>query len=472
MSGPLGDGLGVAVVVALRVGAVYLSGVSFTVHAVSIHSMTAERKRFAAIYVRLSSYREDDTTLSPETQRKTCEDWCRQNGYVVAGVYSDLDVSGGSLNRPELDRLRQDWGRFDVVVASKIDRLSRSVRDFSNLHEEAQQSGVSLVAVRDQLDMSTAFGRFVGTIIAAFAEMELAIISERMRAGKETSRRQGRWQGGPVPFGFRAVKVDGVTELHVDDGQAAILRQAAGMRADGLPWRALTRWLQEVFPGRSWTPRACRLVLTNERLRGTVFTAPEFEALLRLCQPQKRADWGTNPSRLLSGMLRCGKCDARLVVQTRGRWHSYRCAHPGCMGIGVAAERLESEVEADFLSRWGGMRETSARSAASIADEESAELSRELRMLNRSLPGLPDDGVDGALQRRREIHARLSELELAPRQHLVMEETGRTLGEAWRSEGLEGRRLLLSRWWVEGELVVDPAASTRGPVLGRLRHRR
>lgn len=421
--------------------------------------METTRSRYAAIYVRLSSYRVGEGSLSPEEQRRICEDWCRMSGYEVAAVYEDLDVSGGTLERPEMERLRGELRRYDAVVAIKIDRLARSVQDFTRLAEEAQESGCALVCVRDNLDLSTPVGRFVAHILAAFAEMELETITERIRMHKAAARAAGRWLGGPIPFGFQAE--DG--RLTMREDQAELIRQAAVLRGDGVSLGQLVRWFSERVPERRWTARGVRLVMTQDRLRGTVFPPADYERVRALFQPQQRADWTPRVARLLSGMLRCASCGGAMVSGTRtGGTPGYRCTSKRCPArVQVSALQVEEYVERQFLEVIGPQAETRIRAVADVHDERAAELRLELRQIRNTLPDAGDDEAERLVARRRTVRAELERLEALPRMASVVEETGFTYAEAWEVADLEERRRLLGKFWPDRVTVAQAGAPGR-----------
>lgn len=107
-------------------------------------------------------------------------------------------MSGRYRDRPELDRLLSMLRRGDKVVVWKLDRLGRSVRNLVELADRFQQEGVDLVVLADSIDTSTAPGRFFFNVMAAFAQLEREVNSERTKAGLESARKQGRVGGRPA----------------------------------------------------------------------------------------------------------------------------------------------------------------------------------------------------------------------------------------------------------------------------------
>ena len=166
-------------------------------------------ERRALIYVRLSSYRGDkDPSLSPPRQEEQCRAYCLAKGWSVVEVISDLDVSGSDkglrLERPGLRKIRERFGSFDVVIFAKLDRMARNVVDFMAFAAEAEEHGATLVSVAESLDLTSASGRFIATILTAFAEMEAAMIATRVTESIDSLRNSGRFAGGVVPYGYRS----------------------------------------------------------------------------------------------------------------------------------------------------------------------------------------------------------------------------------------------------------------------------
>ena len=167
------------------------------------------RKLRCAVYTRKSSEEGLEQEFnSLDAQRESCEAYIasqRSEGWVlVPDRYDDGGVSGATLERPALKRLLADIEahRVDVVVVYKIDRLSRSLMDFSKLVEVFDRNQVTFVSVTQSFNTTTSMGRLTLNILLSFAQFEREVIGERIRDKIAASRRKGMWMGGFVPLGY------------------------------------------------------------------------------------------------------------------------------------------------------------------------------------------------------------------------------------------------------------------------------
>lgn len=167
------------------------------------------RKLRCAVYTRKSSEEELEQEFnSLHAQREACEAYIasqRSEGWVlVRDQYDDGGVSGGTLERPGLKRLLDDIedGLVDVVVVYKIDRLSRSLMDFSKLVEVFDRNDVTFVSVTQSFNTTTSMGRLTLNILLSFAQFEREVTGERIRDKIAASRRKGMWMGGVPPLGY------------------------------------------------------------------------------------------------------------------------------------------------------------------------------------------------------------------------------------------------------------------------------
>ena len=190
-------------------------------------SKAPTRKLRCAIYTRKSSEEGLEQEFnSLDAQRDACTAYItsqRSEAWVaLAGRYDDGGVSGGTLDRPALKRLLADIerGLVDVVVAYKIDRLSRALMDFAKLVEILDRNNVTFVSVTQSFNTTTSMGRLTLNVLLSFAQFEREVIGERIRDKIAASRKRGMWMGGVVPLGYRVVD----RKLMVDEQEAAIVR--------------------------------------------------------------------------------------------------------------------------------------------------------------------------------------------------------------------------------------------------------
>jgi len=185
------------------------------------------RKLRCAVYTRKSSEEGLEQEFnSLHAQREACEAYIasqRSEGWVlVRDQYDDGGISGGTLERPGLQRLLADIedGLIDVVVVYKIDRLSRSLMDFSKLVEVFDRNDVTFVSVTQSFNTTTSMGRLTLNILLSFAQFEREVTAERIRDKFRASRMKGIWMGGVPPYGYRVEN----RKLVVVDEQAAQVR--------------------------------------------------------------------------------------------------------------------------------------------------------------------------------------------------------------------------------------------------------
>ena len=163
---------------------------------------------------------------SLDAQREACEAYIasqRAEGWVtVRDQYDDGGFSGGTLERPALQRLLADIaaGLIDVIVVYKIDRLSRALMDFSKLVEIFDRHNVTFVSVTQSFNTTTSMGRLTLNILLSFAQFEREVIGERIRDKFAASRKKGMWMGGFVPLGYDVKD----RKLVVNEGEAATVR--------------------------------------------------------------------------------------------------------------------------------------------------------------------------------------------------------------------------------------------------------
>jgi site-specific DNA recombinase len=184
--------------------------------------------RRCAIYTRKSSeegLRQDLNSL--HAQREACEAFIKSQAgegwRLVKTSYDDGGLSGGTMERPALQRLLSDinQGLIDVVVVYKVDRLTRSLTDFAKMVEVFDARGVSFVAVTQQFNTTTSMGRLTLNVLLSFAQFEREVTGERIRDKIAASKQKGMWMGGLVPLGYDVID----RRLEVNQSEAETVRE-------------------------------------------------------------------------------------------------------------------------------------------------------------------------------------------------------------------------------------------------------
>ncbi|MBK8871837.1 MAG: recombinase family protein [Elusimicrobia bacterium] len=177
-----------------------------------------------AIYTRVSTDQQAEVEFnSCEAQEDRIRSFiASQEGFRVAKVYSDPGFTGANVNRPALQKLAADIkaGLIDMVITYKIDRLTRSPRDFYQLIELFETHNAGFISVTERFDTSTPAGRLLRNIMLTFAQFERELASERIRDKFAQRAMRGLYNGGPPPYGYK--KVEG--KLFVDPKRARVVR--------------------------------------------------------------------------------------------------------------------------------------------------------------------------------------------------------------------------------------------------------
>ncbi|HVY89883.1 MAG TPA: recombinase family protein [Hyphomonadaceae bacterium] len=173
-------------------------------------AVDGQRTRFrCAIYTRKSSeegLEQDFNSL--DAQREACEAYIvsqKHEGWItLPQAYDDGGFSGGTMERPALQRLLADVaaGKVDVIVVYKVDRLTRALSDFSKIVDILDGKGASFVSVTQQFNTTTSMGRLTLNVLLSFAQFEREVTSERIRDKIAASKKKGMWMGGMAPLGY------------------------------------------------------------------------------------------------------------------------------------------------------------------------------------------------------------------------------------------------------------------------------
>ena len=256
-------------------------------------------KQRCALYTRKSSEEGLDQEFnSLDAQREACEAFVKsqksEGWRSLAARYDDGGVSGGSMERPALQRLLADIAadKIEVVVVYKIDRLTRSLADFARMVELFDRHQVSFVSVTQAFNTTSSMGRLTLNVLLSFAQFEREVTGERIRDKIAASKAKGMWMGGTVPLGYD-VPTDASRALVLNEAEATAVRTIfkAYLELGSVP--VLQRWLDaRGIRSKRRTTRGGRVVGGLPFSRGALFHLLRNRTYLGLIVHQHQAHPG------------------------------------------------------------------------------------------------------------------------------------------------------------------------------------
>ena len=202
--------------------------------------------KYCAIYTRKSSeegLEQDFNSL--DAQRESCLSYIQsqksEGWQALRNEYNDGGFSGGNMDRPGLKKLLDDIAakKVHIVVVYKIDRLTRSLMDFSKLVEIFDKHGVTFVSVTQSFNTTTSMGRLTLNVLLSFAQFEREVTGERIRDKIAASKQKGMWMGGATPIGFDCIE----RKLVINQEEAVVIKTIFEKYLDLGCVRKLKHWL-------------------------------------------------------------------------------------------------------------------------------------------------------------------------------------------------------------------------------------
>ncbi len=226
-----------------------------------------------AIYTRQSVDRTD--SISVELQAETCRMKLTANELETCETYTDKGFSGKNTNRPALQRLMEDVaaGRVEKILVYKIDRISRSVHDFTGLCQKLSEKGVEFQSVTDGITLDDSLsGTVMAQIMMVFAQFERETIQRRVTDNYFGRAKTGMYLGGRPPFGFAKdeTTIGGkrtACYVHAPEQASWVIQMFERYRQDGESLGTLSRWLNakgvRTNTGAAWSTLPLGRLLRN-----------------------------------------------------------------------------------------------------------------------------------------------------------------------------------------------------------------
>jgi len=302
-----------------------------------------------AIYTRKSTEEGLEQEFnSLDAQREAAEAFIqsqRREGWIaLPEFYDDGGYTGGNMDRPALIRLLRavEAGELDCVVVYKVDRLSRSLLDFTRMLSLFEKHKVSFVAVTQQFNTSTSLGRLTLNILLSFAQFERELIGERTRDKMSAARRKGKWVGGYPVLGYDIDPAGGRLVVNQEEAEQvraifalfeesrSVLLTLAEIERRGWRLKSWTRKTGRFRLGGPFALNSLRRLLTNILYMGSIrhkgqpypgehaaILAPgtwdRVQTLITHPAASTQARSRNKHLALLGGLLYCESCAARMV---------------------------------------------------------------------------------------------------------------------------------------------------------------
>ncbi len=328
-----------------------------------------------AIYTRVSTDNQAEVEFnSCEAQEAKIRSFVQsQENMKVFKVYSDPGFTGANLDRPALNETLKDirGRKITLVIAYKIDRLTRSPKDFYQLIELFDKYGVDFLSVTERFDTSTPSGRLLRNIMLTFAQFERELTSERTKDKMLQRAGKGMWNGGIVPFGYKAVD----KRLVPDEQKAQKLRKIFALFAEtgslAKTYHALKAQHVFIDEGLPFSKATISNILRNIVYTGKIrYAGVEYRGMH---QPLISEDLFNSVQSLghekvrklrlykdypMAGLIQCAECGSYMTPchtnKRNGgkmtRYYYYRCTKTfkrdwtSCATRQVNADRLESYI--------------------------------------------------------------------------------------------------------------------------------
>ena len=324
-----------------------------------------------AIYTRVSTDNQAEVEFnSCQAQEEKIKSFINsQENLLVYKVYSDAGFSGADLERPALQEMLRviQENKINMVIVYKIDRLTRSPKDFYALIDIFENYKVDFISITERFDTSTPSGRLLRNIMLTFAQFERELTSERTKDKLLERAQKGMWNGGSVPFGYKVVD----KRLVPDEQKSQKLKQIFAIFAESGSLANTYRFLKErqIFNDKNllFSKAHLQSVLRNPVYTGKMrFSGKIYQGLhqplisedlfnhVQTLHNEKQRKMRLYKNYLLSGLVRCAECNSAMTQaftnKESGRYHYYRCTKTykqswdSCSTRQINADRLERFV--------------------------------------------------------------------------------------------------------------------------------
>lgn len=378
----------------------------------------------AALYIRVSTDAQREEGYSIDAQKEMLSAFCVTKKIENYEFFIDGGYTGSNLDRPEMQRLIKEVSenKISAVIVYKLDRLSRSQKDTLYLIEEVlNPKGVDFISMNESMDTSTPLGRLMLGILSAFAQLERENIKERTRMGMKERVKEGYWPGGGrIPYGY---DYDSEKGILVPNKDADTVRLIYSLYLDGYPMYKVAK-----MAGLKYERLAVQILKRKSNAGFITYNGEEFKgrheplvseetynAAIKMMEERSNKKF-TDSEYLLSGMVYCGVCGAKMRYQKWGKRGCKLCCYSleknkpylvkdeNCTNEKIWADEVEKAVTEDLLGlsyeiSSGEFPETDIKS---VLETKKEQCEKKLKRLYKLFAEGEDDTLLSAINEAKE----------------------------------------------------------------------
>ena len=325
-----------------------------------------EEKKLCGIYMRVSTEDQAREGFSLPEQKERLEAYCKFNNYKIVEYYTDAGISAKTGNkRPEYDRMLEDGrqGKINMIIALKLDRITRSTRDWETLMDYLEKYNVNIAFVNDDINTTTANGKMVSRIMMSVSQNEIERTSERTIIGLEGAIKKGHIPAR-APLGYKHVDKKLVPDSLTKD----IVIRIYNLYYDGLTYNTIAKIFNEekVYDKTNWKDTSILKIISNvvykgDYIQGKTTKNPRYfenvvepiisKELWENCQVQKKKNqrnYMRSQTYIFLQKLKCPKCGRILAggashkIKSDRWYYYYRCEK--CRG-NIREHEIENSIK-------------------------------------------------------------------------------------------------------------------------------
>ena len=325
-----------------------------------------EEKKLCGIYMRVSTEDQAREGFSLPEQKERLEAYCKFNGYKIVEYYTDAGISAKTGNhRPEYDRMLEDGkqGKINMIIALKLDRITRSTRDWETLMDYLEKYDINIAFVNDDINTTTANGKMVARLLTTVSQNEIERTSERTKFGLSGAIKEGHIPAR-APLGYKHIDKKLVPDPLTKD----IVIRIYNLYFEGLTYNTIAKLFnkEKVCGKTNWKDTSILKIITNviykgDYIQGKTTKNPRYfenvvepivsKELWDSCQVQKKKNqrnYMRSQTYIFLQKLKCPKCGRILAggashkIKADKWYYYYRCEK--CRG-NIREHEIEDSIK-------------------------------------------------------------------------------------------------------------------------------